>query len=85
VVEFADNWKHARAFDVKAWPGGEAEGDPITLRTESGDPIRFTVTAREPLELVRTDRGLAYQLASDQAATLLQLPEPPVTKPGETP
>lgn len=85
--EFVDNWKHARAFEVQAWQG-EAQGEPVLLRTAEGDPIRLVLTAREPLELVNVERGLAYHLASSQAETLLQLPKPPAAEaetPNETP
>jgi hypothetical protein len=82
VVEFVDSWKHARAFEVTAWQG-DAQGEPVTLRSERGEPIHFTLTAREPLELVRTDLGLAYHLPGSQAATLLQLPRPPADGPAE--
>jgi hypothetical protein len=81
--ELATLWATARAIDVKRLEK-PAQGDKINIGLAEAPSLEFTIVQREPdVILARSDLGLQYELTSETARQLLNLPktEPQANQP----
>jgi hypothetical protein len=77
VARFIEEWRHARAMEVRAIADSDRSGDAAqTVRIVAGDGsvVEYSLLAREPaLVLGRSDLGIVYEFPADAATRLLAL------------
>ncbi|SCZ53237.1 DUF4340 domain-containing protein [Thiohalomonas denitrificans] len=79
VARLVDNWRHARAIEVKEWDAPLPEGETIRVNLAGqADPVEFIIASREPQTvLARPAWRLTYHLPDSVAKGLFSLPELP--------
>ncbi len=80
VMQFVQEWRHARALSVSRYDGKPAK-ERVTIEFAAAEPdkrdiLEIGIVARTPqLILVRKDEGLQYHFPADTAARLLNISE----------
>ncbi len=75
IAKLVDNWRHARAIEVKSWDEPAPQGETIRIHLAGTTaPVQFVIASREPQTvLVRPDWQLAYHLPDSVTEELLSL------------